>query len=60
MLLNCKSHNWRKSQAENVALCREKGELQNDKNKKNLEEGTEGVAEAKPLVKTIVGKDRKR
>lgn len=28
--------------------------------KKTLEEGTEGVAEAKPLVKSIVGKDRKR
>jgi len=59
MLLNCKSHNWRKSQAENVALCREKGELQN-KNKKNLEEGTEEVADAKPLVNSIVRKDRKR
>lgn len=43
-----------------MALCREKGERQNAKPKKNLEEGTEGVAEAKPLVKGIVGKDRKR
>lgn len=34
MLLNCKSHDWEKLQAENVALCWEKGELQNDKNKK--------------------------
>lgn len=60
MVLNCKSHNWRKSQAENVALCQEKEELQNDRNKKNFEKGTEGVAEAKPLVKSFVGKDRKR
>ena len=42
-----------------MALCREKGELQN-KNKKNLEEGTEEVADAKPLVNSIVRKDRKR
>lgn len=35
MLLNCKSHNWRKSQAEKMAHCQEKEELQNDKNKKN-------------------------
>lgn len=28
--------------------------------KKNFEKGTEGVAEAKPLVKSFVGKDRKR
>lgn len=52
MLLNCKSHNWRKSQTEKVAHCQEKEELQNDKNKKHLEGGTEGVAEAKPLVKS--------
>lgn len=60
MLLNFKSHSWRKSQTVKVAHCQETEELQNYKNKKNLEEGTEGVAEAKSLVESFVGKDRER
>lgn len=59
MVLNCKTHKWRKEQVENASLCRErKAKRENSKvvkkEKEKMNEGAKGIEETKPLMKSIL------